>query len=478
VAEIGIAFQTDKPPGRYAELAAAAEAHGFDVVSVFADLLYQPPLPALLEMARATSRVRLGAACLNPYTQHPYEIAGGLAALEAVSGGRAYLGLARGTWLDAIGIEQRRPLAHLRDTAAIVRALLSGDDRGYTGQAYRLAPGIRLRGRRPDRLPPLLLGTWGPRGAALAGEIADEVKVGGSANPAVVRFMKERIRAGARAAGRPPDQVRVVLGAVTVVDEDGAAARRRARTEVAPYLAVVAGLDPATELPPGFADRIRALVGAGQDEAAGILIPDEMLDRFAFSGTPEHVAALAARVLEAGAGRVDFGTPHGLSDGTGVTLLGTAVLPLLRLAPRPRGDGGARAGPFGIMNFRRGRVELAARGQEQDEGGEEDVGAPDGLRPGRPSRSGAGELREPPLRGGGEQDEAARGGRPGQPATVAPARAGEGEQARRAPYPVVRPGHRRDEQGGEGVERQREAVLRGRERAPHAAARRHHDDGR
>ena len=134
-----------------------AEAHGFDVLSVFADLLYQPPLPALLEMAWATSRVRLGAACLNPYTQHPYEIAGGLAALEAASGGRAYLGLARGTWLDAIGIEQRRPLAHLRDTAAIVRTLLSGDDRGYQGQAYRLAPGIRLRGRRPARLRNALL---------------------------------------------------------------------------------------------------------------------------------------------------------------------------------------------------------------------------------------------------------------------------------------------------------------------------------
>lgn len=89
MAEIGIAFQTDKPPGRYGELAAAAEAHGFDVVSVFADLLDQSPLPALLEMARVTSRVRLGAACLNPYTQHPYEIAGGLAALDATSGGSA-----------------------------------------------------------------------------------------------------------------------------------------------------------------------------------------------------------------------------------------------------------------------------------------------------------------------------------------------------------------------------------------------------
>ena len=48
-----------------------------------------------------------------------------------------------------------------------------------------------------------------------------------------------------------------------------------------------------------------------------------MLDRFAFSGTPEHVAALARRVLDAGAGRVDFGAPHGLTDGDGVALLGT-----------------------------------------------------------------------------------------------------------------------------------------------------------
>ena len=333
MAEIGIAFQTDKPPGRYGELAAAAEAYGFDVVSVFADLLYQPPLPALLEMARATSRVRLGAACLNPYTQHPYEIAGGLAALDAASGGRAYLGLARGTWLEAIGIDQQRPLAHLRDTAAIVRALLSGDDRGYCGAAYRLAPGIRLHGQRPDpggRRPPLLVGTWGPRAAALAGEIADEVKVGGSANPAVVPLIRDRVRVGCQAARRPLDQVRVVVGAVTVVDRDGAAARRRARTEVAKYLAVVAELDATTELPAGFADQVRGLVAAGRDEAAGALIPDEVLDRFAFSGTPEHVAALAQRVLDAGAGRIDFGTPHGLVDQAGVALLGTAVLPLLQ----------------------------------------------------------------------------------------------------------------------------------------------------
>jgi 5,10-methylenetetrahydromethanopterin reductase len=328
--EVGLAWQADKPHGRYGELAAAAEAHGFDVVSVFADLLYQPPLPALLEMARATSRVRLGAACLNPFTQHPYEIAGGLAVLDAVSSGRAYLGLARGAWLDAIGLSPRQPLAALRDAAAVVRALLSGDAGGYAGAVYRLAPGVRLRGALPLRVPPLLLGAWGPRGAALAGEIADEIKVGGSANPSVAALVLDRVRASASASGRPADAVRVVLGAVTVVDRDGAAARRRARTEVAKYLAVVAELDVTGSLPAGLAGRVRELVAAGADFAAGALIPDQVLDRFAFAGTPEHVAALARRVLDAGAGRVDFGGPHGLSDVGGVELLGREVLPMLR----------------------------------------------------------------------------------------------------------------------------------------------------
>jgi 5,10-methylenetetrahydromethanopterin reductase len=329
MAEIGIAFQTDKPAGRYGALAAAAEAYGFDVVSVFADLLYQPPLPALLEMALATSRVRLGPACLNPYTQHPYEVAGSMAALAAASAGRAYLGLARGAWLESLGIDQRRPLAHLRDTAAIVRALLCGDDSGYHGEAYSLQPGIRLRYQLPDRLPPLLIGTWGPRGAALAGELADEVKVGGSANPAVAPLIHDWIALGCRPAHRPVNVVKVVLGAVTVVADDGAAARRRARTEVARYLAVVANLDPTTPVPADLVDRVRSLVAAGDDVAAGALIPDAVLDQFAFSGTPEHVAELARQVLVAGADRVDFGTPHGLTDREGVELLGTRVLPFL-----------------------------------------------------------------------------------------------------------------------------------------------------
>ncbi|MFC6082630.1 LLM class flavin-dependent oxidoreductase [Sphaerisporangium aureirubrum] len=332
-AEIGLGLQSDKRPGDYARLARRAEELGFDVLSVFGDLMYQPPIFPLLEMAAATGRVRLGAACLNPYSMAPYEIAGQVAALDLASDGRAYLGLARGTWLDAVGIDRPRPLATLAEAAEVVYRLLRGDVEGYEGTVFRLAPGtaFRYEVRRPD--PPLLLGAWGPKGAALAGRVAAEIKVGGSANPAMARLVRDRVRAGETAAGRPEGDVGVVLGAVTVVDRDGAAARARARTEVAMYLAVVAELDPTVELPPDLVARVAALVEAGRHEEAGRLVPGDVLDLFAFSGTPDQVAAQAQALIDAGVRRVEFGTPHGLTDDTGVELLGTAVLPSLRRDP-------------------------------------------------------------------------------------------------------------------------------------------------
>jgi 5,10-methylenetetrahydromethanopterin reductase len=75
---------------------------------------------------------------------------------------------------------------------------------------------------------------------------------------------------------------------------------------------------------------VRELVAAGDDEAAGALIPDDVLDRFAFAGTPEQIVAHAEAAFEAGAGRIDFGTPHGLPEARGVELLCTQVLPRLR----------------------------------------------------------------------------------------------------------------------------------------------------
>jgi len=319
--QLGLGLQTDKKPGDYGPLAQLAEDAGFDIVTTFNDLWFQPALPALLEIAAATTRVRIGPSCLNPFTVHPVEIAGQTAALDAASEGRAFLGLARGTWLEPLGLDQSDPVTAIRETWEIVRRLLAGDGSGFTGRRFSLPQGQRLRFPVLRGDVPLLVGTWAPRLSAFAGEEAQELKVGGSANPEVVPIIRERI-------GNP--DVRIVLGAVTVVDEDGERARRIARREVAIYLAVVAELDPTVSLEPELIAHVRSLVAAGDDEGAGAVISDDILDRFAFAGTPEQIAAHAEVLFEAGVGRVDFGTPHGVPERRGVELLCADVLPRLR----------------------------------------------------------------------------------------------------------------------------------------------------
>ena len=277
--ELGLGLQTDKRPEEYVELARLAERAGFDVVSTFHDLLFQPAIVPLTLIARATERVRVGAAALNPFTLHPVEIAGQIAALDLISDGRAYLGLVQGAWLDALGLREERPLTALREAVEIVRRLFARDFGGFAGERFSLAPGRGFEFEPLRAEVPLLIGTWGRRTAAFAGEVAQELKVGGTANPDLIPVVRDWIG---------NDEVGIVVGAVTAVDEDGDAARARARAEVERYLPVVGHRDPTFE---------------GREPP---------LDRVTIAGTPDEVIAHAERLFAAGVKRIDFGAQHGV----------------------------------------------------------------------------------------------------------------------------------------------------------------------
>jgi 5,10-methylenetetrahydromethanopterin reductase len=317
---LSIAFQTDKSPSEYAALGEMVNAFPFDAVSVYNDLFFQPAIGPLLLLAQHVRRARLGPAALNPFTLHPVEIAGQIAFLDSITGGRAYLGIARGAWLDSVGISLGRPISRLRESVEVVRYLLAGRTDGFSGELYNVDPDVRLQYTPLRAQVPFTLGTWGERTARAVGPLVDEVKIGGSTNPRMVARMREWL----------PDRVGICAGAVSVVDRDGAAARALARRQVAMYLAVVASLDVTLEDPEWLA-RIRA---HGRDYAAiSRDISDAMLERFAFAGTPDDVARQVHEVYTAGASRVEFGTPHGLEPRTGITLLGSAVLPELQHEP-------------------------------------------------------------------------------------------------------------------------------------------------
>jgi 5,10-methylenetetrahydromethanopterin reductase len=327
---ISIAFQTNHPLSAYGAMAALCEQYGFHGVTVYNDILYQPAWLPLLEIAHSTRRVRLGPAAVNPFTCHPINIAGNIALVDEASGGRAYLGMARGAWLDFVGIEPARPVAALREAFECVRHLLAQSKEPYHGQVFRLAGGDALRWQllRPDI--PFLLGSWGQATIHACAAQISEIKIGGTTNPAVIRSIRATAAASAQAAGRAPDAIGIAAGAVTVVDHDGGAARALARRKVALYLPVIAPLDPTLQFEPELLERISAAAAAYDFDLAASHISDDLLGQLAFAGTPEQVAEQALALYRAGAGRVEFGTPHGLSEEAGLRLLGEEVLPLLR----------------------------------------------------------------------------------------------------------------------------------------------------
>ncbi len=327
---VSIAFQTDKPLTAYGTLAAIVENYGFDGLTVYNDLLYQPAWLPLLEIARHTRRLRLGPAAVNPFTCHPINIAGNIALIDQASQGRAYLGLARGSWLDLIGLKPDRPLTAMREALECVRHLLSRSPQAYNGQIFPLAKGAGLRwqGFRADI--PFLLGTWGPKTIQTCIQHITEVKIGGTTNPDVIPQMQASIKAAMAQTEANLAEVSLVTGAVTVVDQDGEAARKLARREAALYLPIIATLDQTLNIEPALLKRVNEAASAYDFERAGDYISDDLLSRLAFAGTPDQVAAQAVELFEAGVNRVEFGTPHGLNTEAGLRLLGEQVLPALR----------------------------------------------------------------------------------------------------------------------------------------------------
>jgi 5,10-methylenetetrahydromethanopterin reductase len=325
--QFGIAFQSDKRPAEYAALAQAVDRFGFDVVSVYNDLLYQPALGALLWMAPHLRTARLGPAALNPYTLHPLEIAGQAALLDLATDGRAYLGLARGAWLDALGVPADRPIQRLREAAGFIRHVLGRRSEAFEGDIFRLASNATLRYAPLRGSVPLMIGTWGQRTARLAGEIADEIKIGGSTNPALIAHLAPAVRAGEASSGRAQGSVGLCFGAVTVIDRDARAARAFARRQVAMYLPVVAPLDPTI----ADQDWLARLTATADPADVARQMPDALLDRFAFAGDPPAIIRQVQALQAAGATRVEFGTPHGLGNPVeAIELLGAHVLPAFR----------------------------------------------------------------------------------------------------------------------------------------------------
>jgi len=178
---------------RWAEMrsaAMAAEEAGFDGLWTW-DHLRDPDgdpagvpecLTALAALAEVTKRVTLGPLVLNVSSRHPGLLANVAATLQQISDGRFILGLGAGgsrqtpyaREQEALGLAVGRDgvrAERVAEAAQVLRRLWSGDASSFAGTHYRLdRPAGYLRADPP---PPIVIGGFGPRMAAIAGTHGD-----------------------------------------------------------------------------------------------------------------------------------------------------------------------------------------------------------------------------------------------------------------------------------------------------------------
>ena len=289
-----------------------AEDLGFGYALIPWNPLARPdPYMQLAVAAGRTSRIRLGLLLDNPVLHHPAASASAIATLDEISAGRAMLTYGIGD--TAVRWLGRRParLSELEEATVLARRLLAGD--AVDVGAVRPA---RLRHARPV---PVWIAAGGPKTIEMAARVADGVFLRVGRHPANLRAAIARVRNGARAARRNPDDIGIGLIFHTVASDDSEEIRAISRSmaagyyEYSPALFEIPGLPwsgpPVEELKrqvyPDF-HHAPDLVAAGNLVS---FLDDETAASFSLFGSGGDIASQLRAAIEI-VGRVDIVVPH------------------------------------------------------------------------------------------------------------------------------------------------------------------------
>ncbi|WP_436776526.1 LLM class F420-dependent oxidoreductase [Yinghuangia sp. YIM S09857] len=285
-----------------------AEAYGFDS-------------PTLLgALAASTERVLVGTGVLNVYSRTPALIAQTAAGLDAVSGGRAILGLgASGPQVVEgwHGVPYDRPVARTREVVDICRTAWRRDTVEHHGGVYQL-PLASERGTglgkplkmltRPvrERIP-VYLAALGERNVALAAEVADGWLPYLYYPEKAKEIWGDALADGQRRRSPDLEPLQLVAGGILAIGEDRAAMRDLARPMTALYVGGMGAKGKnfynALVRRYGFeaeAERIQDLYLSGRRSAAEAAVPDELIDHIHLVGPADHVLQRIAAYHEAG----------------------------------------------------------------------------------------------------------------------------------------------------------------------------------
>lgn len=199
-----------------------AERTGYEALFV-PEISGREALATLAGLARATYKIKLGTGVVPMTARKPDVLAMGAATVNELSYGRFILGL--GTGDPGPG-----SLAKLARLVQFLRSALAGEEVDLGGgESY-----LSWLGPQPV---PIWLAALGPKTMRLAGEIADGVLLNWC-TPERVRYARELVAEGARAAGRDPARVTVAAYVRACVGQEDEHALPVLRAAAAQYAAI------------------------------------------------------------------------------------------------------------------------------------------------------------------------------------------------------------------------------------------------
>lgn len=322
---MGVAFSGGLPPADIVECVKLAEALGYESAWV-AEGHGGDQFAILGACALATRRILLGTSISSVFVRSATTIGMAAATLDQLSSGRFILGLGSSHRVQVEpehGLAFVQPTARLRDTIAIVRALVRDGVVSHRGDAVTIERfDLWFRPRRPDI--PIYVAALFPRLLEIAGELAQGVLLTWP-TPKTIARAAEHVAIGARRRGRPATAVDVASLIPCAVANTTAAARDALRPAVGLY----AGFFPRYNrllAEAGFGDAVRAIKDAfdrGGREAAATVVPDELIDAVTLAGTPDACRDRVTAYRRAGLA-LPIVSPRG--SGPGATEMAMAVI--------------------------------------------------------------------------------------------------------------------------------------------------------
>ena len=239
--------------------------------------------------ATATTRIRLGTAISSVFVRSAPTIAMAAATVDHLSGGRLILGLGSSHKVQVEGehgLAFDRAIPRLRDTVAIVRALLRDGVVAFKGEVITIER-FELWFTPLRSVMPIYLAALFPKMLQIAGELAQGVLL---TYPTLEsgRRAAENVAIGARRVGRRPEDVEVASLLPCQVAESALEARERLRPGVAFYVSFFPRYNRLLA-DAGFAEAIatvKAVWDRGDRDGAARLVPDALIDAVALAGTP------------------------------------------------------------------------------------------------------------------------------------------------------------------------------------------------